>query len=171
MVAPLLFYQVCQGVQRMVARDIMNQDVVTVRVTDSIRCAAHKMLEAEYAALPVVDDEDQVVGLLSETDILALTLPEYLHSVADLGFLPKSLQFPAPGARDLDTTKVGDILRTDILEVVEADEPVIEVVRLMVTQHVRRCPVVEKGKLVGIIARRDLMQIIVRPTIEANPEQ
>lgn len=152
----------------MAARDVMTTAVVSVRVGDSVRAAAEAMVSSGYAALPVLDDEENVVGLITETDVLALAIPEYLRGAGDLGFLPGSYSFPAPGVRDLDLTTVADILRTDILRTVDEDEPVIEVARIMLQQHIRRCPVVRDGKLVGIISRRDLVERILRPALEAG---
>ena len=152
----------------MVARDIMTTDVVYVRTTDIARKGAERLLEGTHAALPVLDENDNVVGILSETDILGLAIPEYLSSVADFSFLPNSYAFPPSEGWDIDEVTVGEIMRTAILRTVSPDEPVIEVARIMVREHVRRCPVVEDGKLVGIISRRDLMEIIVRPAIEGT---
>lgn len=152
----------------MIARDVMRTEVFFVRADDSVRQAAETMLDCGYGVLPVLDDEDNVTALISEVDVLAISIPEYLRSVADLSFVPKSLSFPAPGGRDLDTTAVREIARTDILAVVDEDEPVLEVVRIMIDDNVRRCPVVRDGKLVGIISRRDLVELIVKPTLEAT---
>lgn len=151
----------------MVARDIMKTEVVSLLGTDTARRAGEVMLESGYSALPVIDESGILLGVFGESDILALTLPEYLSTV-DLSFLPKSISFPMPGGQDLDSVQVASVLRPQMLRAVPPDEPVVEVARIMVREHVRRCFVVEDRKLVGIISRRDLMQIIVRPTIEAN---
>lgn len=152
----------------MVARDVMKTDLVTAHPGDSVRAAAQVMLDRGYGALPVVDDEGKLVGLISETDVLALCIPGYLRETADLSFLPRTFQFPVADGEELDTTTVGEVVRTDILQVVEEDEHLLEVVRIMVQRHVRRCPVVRDGKLIGIISRRDLMQMLVRPIVEGG---
>ena len=152
----------------MVVGDIMHTEVVSVRADDSVRTAAAVMLDSGFSALPVLDEDDNVVGLISQADIIGVTVPEYLRNAVDLSFLPGSFSFPVPGGCDLDTTTVGDILRTDILYTVEEDEPIVEVARIMVQHHVRRCPVVRERKLVGMVSRRDLMELIVRPTLEGT---
>ena len=151
----------------MVARDLMTRDVVAVNVDETVRQVAQKMLATNYAALPVVDEHHRVVGLVSESDVLAVLLPEYLDGIADLGFLPPSYEIPEAEIRDLDTATAKDIMRKAILRTVAPDEPAIEIARIMVREHIRRCPVVEDNKLVGIVSRRDLMDALVRPAIEA----
>ncbi|NSW58526.1 MAG: CBS domain-containing protein [Armatimonadetes bacterium] len=151
----------------MVARDIMKTDVVTIEAGESVRRAGEIMLDTGYAALPVVSPEGAILGLLTESDILGLAIPEYLSNT-DLSFMPKKDRFPGPESVDLDSVTVGQAMRRAILRTVGPDEPVIEVAQIMVREHVRRCPVVENGKLVGIISRRDLMEIIVRPAVDGT---
>lgn len=151
----------------MVARDIMTPEVVTVGVSDTVRQVGQTMLKSGYAALPVVDDDYKLVGLVSESDVLSVILPEYLDSVGDLSFLPSSYEIPDEEMHDLDTMTADHIMRKAILRTVGPDEPAIEIARIMVREHIRRCPVVQNDRLVGIVSRRDLMEAIVRPTLEA----
>lgn len=152
----------------MVARDVMTTDITVLRLDDSVQHAGQLLLCCDHGALPVVDDEGNLVGLVSESDVLALAIPQYLEGTEDLSFLPKSLELPSLRDVDLAKLRIRDILRTDIMQVVDEDDPIIEVARIMVKKHVRRCPVVNGAKLVGIVRRRDLMQIIVKPAIEGT---
>ena len=62
---------------------------------------------------------------------------------------------------------VGGVMRPEAVYTVTEDEPVAEIVRIMVQHHVRRTPVVRDGKLVGIVSRGDLMRALVHPSFEA----
>jgi len=152
----------------MVVRDVMHADVEYVTTTDSVHHAAEVLLTCNEGALPVVDEHHRVVGLLSETDLLALAIPSYIDAESDLSFLPRSVELPTLCSADLKGLTVGDVLRTDILALIEEDDPIVEAARIMVRQRVRRCPVVRDGKLVGVLSRRTLMDILVRPAVEGT---
>lgn len=152
----------------MVVRDIMETEVVSVPATDSVRRAGEVMLEMGFAALPVVDAEGALVGIILEEDVLGAAIPGYVSQIEDLSFLPKSDSFPWPGRADLDALRVGQLMRDATPQVIGPDEPILEAARIMLSTHVRRCLVVEDGKLVGIVGRSDLMEIIVRPALEGT---
>lgn len=154
----------------MVVRDVMNADVDYVTTSDTVYHAARLLLGGGEGALPVVDENHQVAGLLSETDLLALAIPSYIDEEDDLSFLPKSAELPTLCSADLEGLTVGDVLRTDILALIEEDDPIVEAARVMVRQRVRRCPVVRDGKLVGVLSRRTLMDILVRPAVEGTDQ-
>ena len=149
----------------MTARDVMTRNVVTISPDATAREAAELMRRHDHAALPVVDDEGHVLGMFTESDLLCLTLPKYLEGIDDLSFLPDNFE-PFEHPRDeIKTARVRDMLTRTEVSVVQPDEHVAEVARIMCQQHVRRVPVTEAGKLVGIVARADLVQRIVMPTL------
>jgi CBS domain-containing membrane protein len=149
----------------MVARDIMTKEVVTIRE------AADLLAGLAYDALPVVNEANQVIGVVSYRDLIRLALPDYLDDV-DLSFLPPSAQFfPKAGGVPIGEVKVGSFMRKDYFPQMAPDEPVAEVARIMITEDVRRVVVVEGGKLLGIISRGDVVRAIVHPAIGKEPGQ
>jgi len=149
----------------MTVRDVMTPNVVSVTPDTTAREAAQIMRRHDHAAVPVVDDEGHVLGMFTEGDLLRLALPKHLESIGDLGFLPEDFE-PFEHPRDeIKTALVRDLLtRTDV-HVAEAGEHVAEVARLICQERVRRVPVVEDGRLVGIVTRADLIERIVLPTL------
>jgi CBS domain-containing protein len=141
------------------ARDVMTRDVVTVGPPTSAKSAAGVLAERGFAALPVVDGDGRLVGVVAEADVLRDRVPAdpLLH-------LRRGGPPPAPPGllvRDTMTTAV----RT-----VDPDADVAELARLLVDEHLRSLPVVEDGVLVGIVSRRDVLRVFVRPDEEIRAD-
>ena len=118
------------------AKEIMTTDVVTVNVDDTIDEAVALLLEHKISGLPVLDAAGSLVGILTEFDLLELTCN-------------------CRTERD----KVCHYMSTDVCTVAE-DEDWVAVADVFRNNHMRRLPVTRDGKLVGIIARHDLMEAI-----------
>ncbi|MFI1717035.1 CBS domain-containing protein [Streptomyces sp. NPDC053513] len=116
---------------------LMTDDVVSAVPATSFREVAKLLAEHEISGVPVVDDDEHVVGVVSESDLLAR------HELT---------------ARDLMTMPA---------VTVHAEETVADAARLMVRRGVERLPVVdEEERLVGIVTRRDLLGVYLRPDAE-----
>jgi len=115
-------------------RDVMTRDVHTVGPETSAKYAAEVLAERGFAAMPVVDGDYQLVGIVAEADLLRDRLP------------------PDP--------------RLHLRRVVEAAADVADVARLFVDERIRSVPVLEGGRLVGIVSRRDVLRALVRPDDE-----
>ncbi|MFD0265573.1 HPP family protein [Streptomyces sp. NPDC127106] len=136
----------------------MRQIKVADLMTDEVVCAAPgttfehvvKLLEEHgIGGLPVLDDEDRVLGVVSRTDLLAHLPPE--------PGAPGETGGPATAAEVMSVPAV----------TVRADEPAAEAARLMARRGVERLPVVDvEDRLVGIITRRDLLRLFLRPDTE-----
>jgi CBS domain-containing protein len=142
------------------ARDVMTREVVTVGPDTSVKYAAEVMAERGFAALPVVDDDDRLVGIVAEADVLRDRLPAdpRLHARRDR---PTSEWPPSMLVHGVMTTGV----RT-----VEASTDGTDIARLFVDDRLRSVPVVEHGRLAGIISRRDLLRTLVRPDAEIRAD-
>jgi CBS domain-containing protein len=134
------------------ARDVMTREVVTVGPETSAKYAAEIMAERGFAAVPVVDGDYQLVGIVAEADVLADRLPPdpRLHlrrDQADEHELPRLLvrEVMTEGVRSVD---------------VAAD--VSDIARLFVDDRLRSVPVLDQNRLVGIVSRRDLLRVLVR---------
>ena len=146
----------------------MQRRVVTVRPEDSLRTAAAELTHKGISGMPVVDEEGRVVGVLSEKDILRL-LREKGKVEWPGGFFDIVLETSEARQRDflsrcrtvLDNTFVRAAM-TSPAKTVGPDLPTIDAARLMVESHINRLPVVERGRLVGIATRRDVLAFTVR---------
>jgi CBS domain-containing protein len=143
------------------ARDIMSQPVVTVTPDTTIAEAAELMITRRISGLPVVDETGAVVGLVTEGDLLrrAETGTEKRHSRwAELLLGPGRL------ARDYVHShgrKVGEIMTTRVHSVGPETE-LADIVSIMESRHIKRVPVIEDGRLVGIVSRANLIAALMK---------
>lgn len=144
----------------MQARDVMTREVVTTHPGTSVKDAAEVMARHGFAALPVVDDDGRLAGIVAEADVLRDRLPEdpRLH-------LRRDDTAPAPPPSSL----VGGVMTTPVRSV-EAAADVADIARLLVHDRLRSVPVVDGERLVGIVSRRDLLRTLVRPDEEIGRE-
>ena len=137
----------------MQARDAMTRDVVTVGPDSFVKDAAEVMAERGFAALPVVDGENRLVGIVAEADVLRDRLPPdpRLH-----------LRREEPSTQSAPALLVQDVMTAGVRSV-EASADIADVARMFVEQHLRSVPVLEHGRTVGIVTRRDLLRALARP--------
>ena len=144
----------------MKASDIMTRRVVTVARDTSILEAVRLMLQNRISGLPVVDDKGQLIGMVTEGDFLrrAETSTER-HRSRWIEFLigPGRLADEYVHAHG---RKVEEVMTSEPYTV-SSDTPLERVVEEMERRHVKRLPVVDDGRLVGIISRANLLHALV----------
>jgi len=143
----------------MQASDVMARDVVTVRPETELAEAVKRLAENDVSALPVVDDENNLVGILSEADLIhrgeigtERHRPWWLEAVTGAARLAG--EFATSYGR-----KVGEIMTPEVVAVAE-DTPPSEIASLLERKRIKRVPVVSSGKLVGIVSRSNLIQAL-----------
>ena len=124
-------------------REIMTRSLVTLRADMSAAAAAQRLLEHEISGAPVVDDEGRLLGMLSEFDCL--------RAVA-------SAEYQMDGHDAAET--VAELMATKC-HVVEPDLDLFGLAHAFVQLRVRRFPVLEDGRLVGQVSRRDALRAAV----------
>lgn len=133
------------------ASQFMTADVVTAKPGARITDVVALLIQRRITALPVVDDEGQLVGIVAEVDLLRGRV------VAD----PRRHLLPAPANNDPLPDTVAEVMSRDVLALPDsADEA--EFARLMLQRSLKSIPVVRDGRLVGIVARRDLLRTLTR---------
>lgn len=143
------------------AKDIMTTDVIVAMKNDDISSVASLLIKGKIGGLPVVDEENRVVGIISETDIMKkekhIDSPQYINFLQGLIFLDdlKSLE---EDVKRVAAYKVEDLMSTEIIKVNENDS-FDEVANIMIKKSINRVPVVdEKNTLKGIICRYDIIK-------------
>ncbi len=115
---------------------VMNSNVITINADATIGDAIALLLQHGISGLPVVDDQGQIRGIVTEFSLIqSITRPE------------------------LKAEPISSVMTTDVITVTEDAIPV-EVVRIMQTRRIRRVPVVRNGEVVGVIARRDILRYV-----------
>ena len=122
------------------AKEIMTRPVVSARKSALARDIALQLLSGLYSGMTVTDDDGRVAGIVTEFDLLDQIRQE----------------------RDLSQLSAEDIMTRDVITV-DVDTSVGDVVTTLLDRNITRLPVTEKGKLVGVIARCDILRCYLDP--------
>ena len=120
-------------------RDFMTKNPLSISPETEIMRAVHLLVAEDISGLPVTDAQGRLVGILTERDCIAVAL--------QAGY------FDELGGR------VEQYMTTPV-ETVEPDSSLMDLAELFARSPFRRCPVVEEGRLVGLICRRDILRAL-----------
>jgi CBS-domain-containing membrane protein len=144
--------------------DVMSTDVVTVGKTTSYKQVAKLMTEHKVNALPVVIKNNHVIGIVSETDVLRKEERRFRRLVSGLSGRARRERAKAE-ARTAAELMTSPVITT------HPDASLASAARLMNDHHIRRLPVLDaSGELIGIVSRRDLLRVFLRPDAEIGAE-
>jgi len=148
-------------------RDVMATDVVTVTSTQPITEVADVLAAHKISAVPVLDDSGTLIGLLDDDDLILSETNIHVPTVVsflDADFvLPGALHKFEKEMRKVAGSTAGDVMDTDYATANPADE-IEKVATLMHDKKQTHVPVLENGKLVGIVARGDLVRHLAATT-------
>jgi CBS domain-containing protein len=118
------------------ARDIMSPDCTCIGENDSVLDAAKRLAENDIGSMPICGEDDRLKGMLTDRDIVVKVLAK--------GKDPASVRAGELGVGDGKTVTIG------------ADDTVDEALRTMIDHKVRRLPVIDGHRMVGIISQADI---------------
>lgn len=122
------------GVMGKTAREVMTGHAECIGENESVRTAAEKMARLDVGALPICGEDDRLKGMLTDRDIVVKVLAE---------------------GRDPAKTKASELAEGKPITI-RADEPAEQALRTMTEHKVRRLPVIEDRRLVGVVSQGDL---------------
>lgn len=143
----------------MQARDVMTRSVITVRGRDSIHRSAELMTTHRVTSLPVLDDDDRVVGIVSEADVIRDRMPSD----------PRSHLRPPTRPESDPSRQVWQVM-TNTVVCLAPGADTADIAAVMLDDGVRAIPIVDGVQLVGIVARRDLLRTLLRPDAATTAE-
>jgi CBS domain-containing protein len=118
------------------ARDVMSDDCTCIGENETVLDAARRLKELDVGALPICGEDDRLKGMLTDRDIVVKVLAE---------------------GKDPASTKAGELGQGDAKTVtIGADDSIDEALRTMIDHKVRRLPVIDGRRMVGIISQADL---------------
>jgi CBS domain-containing protein len=144
-------------------KDIMKTDVVTIGPEATVKDLAHLLAEHHLGGAPVVDTDGQLVGIVTEGDLVAmdtdLHFPFYIQFLDSFIYLESRKKFEERLRRTVGAF-VKDVM-TDEVHTVHPEDSVRQVAALMTEHRINRIPVVDAdGKLVGIVGRHEVLMAI-----------
>ncbi len=145
------------------AKDIMKRDLLTVSPDTRVTEAAKLLLEKHINGLLVVDENGRLVGILCQSDLVAQQMRMPVPSVFNLldGLIP--IGSPASlekEVRKIAAIKVAEAMTTNPITV-NPETGLEEIATLMVSKSFHTLPVLEQGKLVGIIGKEDVLRTLI----------
>ncbi len=141
------------------AADMMTKDVVSVTPDQPVAEVAALFLKSRVSALPVVDDDDHLLGIVSEGDLIRSAETNHqAHRSRWLLLLVGSKSDTHGLFGNLDCT-VSDVMSKDILMASE-HETLTRLIELLAKSRIKRLPIVRRKKLVGIVSRVDILQYL-----------
>jgi CBS domain-containing protein len=140
------------------ASDIMTRGVITVSPDTSVSEVVALLLRHRISAVPVVD-HDALVGIVSEGDLLRRT--ETATETRRSRWLEFAISVPKLAAEYTKThgRKASDVMTKDVITV-GVSEPIAEIASILESRGIKRVPVVQDGKVVGIVSRANLLQAL-----------
>lgn len=131
-------------------RDVMTADPTTLKRNDKLTLADDIMRLGRVRHLPVLDDDGQsLVGIVTQRDLFRDALAQAL------GYGKHAQR------KILDTLAVKDVMATDVVTT-SPDTPLIEAARILTERKIGCLPVVESGRLVGILTEGDFVALVAR---------
>ena len=141
------------------AIDVMVRDVVTVHADTDVAEAVRLLAEHDVSALPVVDSDGGLIGIISDADLMhrfelgtEKRRPWWLEAVSGGSTLAE--EFAKSHGK-----KVGEVMTSGVVSVSE-ETPLAEIAALFERKRIKRVPVVRDGKLVGVVSRSNLIQAL-----------
>ena len=146
----------------MKAREVMTKDVVSVRPDTPIRQVARVLAEHGISAVPVIEENGALIGMVSEGDLIGGAEAErdrrrewWLECLAEgTALSPTFLEFIRTTHRPVRTVMVSPVTTVD------EEKSVEEIAQLLTTLGIKRVPVVRDGRVVGIVSRADLVRAL-----------
>ncbi len=147
------------------ADDIMSMDVVTVSPDTHVQVVAQKLLDRGVSAVPVVDDQGHILGIISEGDLMRRRetggerRPSWWLSLISTTKTNAEAYVKAHGLH------AKDVMTRNVITVSEST-PVNEIAEILEKHRIKRVPVVHQGKIVGIVSRANLLHGLVVQKLE-----
>lgn len=147
------------------AKDIMSEELITVTPATPVIEAARILLDKRINGLPVLDEAGQLVGIICQSDLVAQQKRFPIPSVFNLldGLIPiSSPKVLEKEMQKIAASRVAEAMSSNP-ETVNPETSLEEIATLMVSKGFHTLPVVERGKLVGIIGKEDVLRTLLVP--------
>ncbi len=124
------------------AVDVMITPVMSTSKTTSAKDVASCLLSGIYSGMPITDEDRKVIGVITEIDLLEALIE----------------------GKDLAKTTAEEVMTKEAITA-DIDTPIMDIMRTMKEKNIIRIPITKGGKLVGIVARRDILQRKIAPLL------
>jgi len=142
-------------------RDVMFQEVITISPETTYEEAAKMIVERRHSGFPVVDKSGAIVGMLSEKNLFRGLYPTYEDFMTDPENYIFNQERREHKIQEIRMRPVSDFMSKEVV-CVSPDDPILKAGGIMLAKHYYRLPVVEGGKLVGLVTRANIFSRILK---------
>lgn len=146
----------------MLVQEIMTTNVKTVTQDQLVKDIAVMMVMERISGVPVVDDDNNLVGIISEKDILQHMFPKLDEVMSDTPFDFENME---SNYKETMNVKVGDLMITNVASI-DLNMPCLKAASTMWIRKFRRIPVTHNNKLIGIVSIGDVHRAIFKSVIQ-----
>jgi len=146
--------------KELMVKDVMRHNVAKVTPDDTLKEVANRMFRFRLSALAVVDENDRLLGVIDDRDLIKAALPDYKALISNLNYSIDVEPFEELLKQE-DKIKVAQLYGRDY-EVVSPETKIIEVAAMMIFKDIRRVFVTDQDKLVGVLLRKDIVNMVIR---------
>jgi CBS domain-containing protein len=139
--------------------DPLLREAPVIRDSDNVGDATRAVLESGLPALPVVNDDSRLVGIYGEREFLGAVFPGYLKELKYAGFVKRSLEAALEKRRECRVEAVSAYINTEHIDV-GRDFSDAEVAEIFLHHRVLLVPVVDGGRIIGVITRSDFFRAV-----------
>ncbi len=140
------------------ARDIMTKDVVTVKPETTVEELARLLIKHKFSGVPVVDDENNLVGIVTEHDLISQNKRLHIPTIIRLfdAYIMLGSERLESEIKKMAGITVGEICVKDVVSITE-ETTVEEIATIMSERNIHVLPVVRDGAIVGIVGKVDVV--------------
>ncbi len=146
--------------KELMVKDIMRHKVASVTPDDTLKEVANVMFRNRLSALAVVNNSNHLLGVINDRDLIKAALPDYKSLISNLNYSMDVEPFEELLKQE-DKIKVSQLFREDF-EVTTPETRIVEVAAMMIFKDIRRVFVTSDGNLVGVLLRKDIVNMIIR---------
>ena len=147
----------------MKVKEIMSEEVITVTKDATIEEIAKILIDHHISGVPVVDDENHLLGIVTEGDLIhqetAPRLPGVLSILGAFIYFNGWEQFK-DDFKKLSAKKADEIMTSDVIAVKE-DMDVQDIAAIFINKKINRAPVLRNKKIIGIVSRADILKVFL----------
>jgi CBS-domain-containing membrane protein len=141
------------------AKDIMTKDVITVRPDATIEDLARLLVKHDISGVPVVDDKGRLKGIVTENDLITKNSRLHLPTILRLfdAYIPLGTGKMEDEIKRMTASRVDEICAKEVITV-DCEASVEYIATIMTEKKIHLLPVLQEGKLAGIIGKKDVIR-------------
>ncbi len=143
---------------------IMNRNVVSVKPDTPVNEVAKKLIQYNLTGVPVIDDKDEIVGIVTEFDLIrrkgVVDIPAYINILDSFLYLEDPAEVEEELRKMIGAT-AKEVMTKEVVTI-DPEADISELAELIEDKHINPVPVVKNGKLVGIVSRADIVRLLAR---------